>query len=659
MSNQQILKDKYKKYKQKYLSLKDITESTSSISSLDFEKIIDTSEIPQDIEEQRDLLLSLDIVKSIKKILLNPKLLVAQLTEDLREQKELFDSDNAEIFDNLINFLSNQKFLTGSVACKECWSQKNIYDLLNLIPKIPELEEAGIDLISEYNKVLNSDPDELDRQAVNFMNSELARFIPGLENLFEGNDSNEYEKIEEIEEIEEIDELDKLRGGNPSNRRKFMGKMHTTYKKDIGRKKREGRLGPIARDLHSSLFSASTNNKGSSASGTAQIVMLLAGVSCMEMPSITSTLDEIYSFDGTLNYPSLKDSIKLVDKKIKKQTELIPIIQKFPDELIEQAKNFGISTIDTIANITEKIDGEKQYNDMRDSLLNLLSKFSNKITSSIDELKGKNLIEIFEITKTVLNDISHQMQKDANYLQDSIIGKPKTIGSAILLNVIHNYFQKHAKLIVECYLYIRKYAPTILNNLFFTYMHILFSIIIPLILFNSCIKYIPSFSLIANTSIGSLIKYFISEKTFNNFIGSKIASFCVKPTYKLITDYIYGDKYTNEFIVEGVFDKSLIIFGYEAELLSVAANNLSNIFWFLWADKFLNNFMKNPNKILETYSKKDIFSKLNSINPERFSYYKLKERKVLYELLVKDSALIEYLKINDYSIDLLLEILNR
>ena len=656
MSQQQILTDKYKKYKQKYLSLKDITKSatSTSTSSFDFEKIIDTNEIPQDIEEQRDLLLSLDIVKNIKKISLNPKLLVTQLTEDLREQKELFDSDNAEIFDNLINFLSKQQFLTGSTACKECWSQKNIYDLLGSMPKIPELEETGIDLISEYNKVLNIDPDELDRQAVNFMNSELARFIPGLENLFENNDPVDYDEIK-IDEIDEIDELDKLDGGNPRNR----GKMHSTSKKDIGRQKREVRLGLAARQLHSSLFSTSTNDKGSSASGTAQIIMLLTGISCMEIPPITSILGEIYNLDKTLNYPSLKDSIELAEENIRKRTELIPIIQKFPAKLMEHTKELGSNTIDTISDITEKVIGKEQYNDMRESLLKLLSKFSNGITIGIDELEGKNLMEIFEMVKTTFDDISHQMQKDDNCLQDSIIGKPKTIGSAILLNVIHNYFQKHAKLITECYIYIRKYAPTIFNNLFNTYMHILFSIIIPLILFNSCIRYIPSFSLISNTSVGTLVKYFISEETFNNFIGSKIASCCVNPTYKLITDYIYGDKYTNKFIVDAVFDKSLLIFGYEAELLSIGTENVGNIFWFLWADKFLNNFMKNPNKILEKYSKKDIFSKLNSINPERFSYYKLEQRRVLYELLVKDPVLIEYLKINDYPIDLLLEILNK
>lgn len=647
MINKKLLENKYKKYKQKYLSLKDSTESNFPMSINIFEKTI--NEIPQDIEEQRDLLLSLDIVRNIKKISLNPNLLVTQLVEDLREQKELFDSDNAEIFDNLMNFLSNQNFLTGSNSCKECWSQKNIYDLLGSMPIISELEEAGIDLITEYNKVLNTDSDELDRLAVEFMNSELVRFIPGLENLFEKNDSVYYDE----KEIDEIDEFDRLDGGNPPTR----SKIHGSSKKEIRRQKREGRIGTIAKETHSSLFSKSTT-KRSTASQTAKIVILLSGISYMELPSITSTLDEIYSFDGTLNYPSFKNSIKK-EEGIRIQSELIPIIKKFPGKLIEQTKEMGISTIDTISDITEKIIATEQYIDMRNSLLKLLSKFSNKITIGIDELRGKNLIEIFEVVQTVFGDISEKLQKDDYCLQDSIIGKPKTIGSAILLNVIHNYFHKYAKLIVECYVYIKKYSPVLVNNFLVAYMHILFSIIIPLILFNASVSYIPSFSIIANTSAGSLVKYFISEKTFNNFIGSKIASICVKPTYKLFINYIYGNKYTNEFIVEGMFDKSLLMFGYEVNLLSLMTSNLSNIFWFLWADKFLNNFMKEPNKILETSSKKDIFSKLKSINPERFGYYRSTQRKILYELLIKDNALIDYLKINDYPIDLLLEILNR
>jgi hypothetical protein len=157
--------------------------------------------------EPSDLILLFEMINNIKKLPFKIKDIIIQIINELNNNKNLLDDKFVIYIDKYIDFLAKQNFANSSFACKECMYQENIYDILQQLPKITELENLGIDLVEEYRKYLEQDPDEINKIIINFMNSNMVDLLdlPRSERI----DSKKTVKIEEL--------TDELTGGGVKN----------------------------------------------------------------------------------------------------------------------------------------------------------------------------------------------------------------------------------------------------------------------------------------------------------------------------------------------------------------------------------------------------------------------------------------------------------
>lgn len=168
-----------------------------------------TNEIDEENKdiEPSDLILLFEMINNIKKLPFKINDIIIQIIDELNNKKNLLDDKFVIYIDKYIDFLAKQKFTNSSFACKECIYQQNIYDILQQLPKITELENLDIDLVEEYRKYLELDPDEINKIIINFMNSNMVDLLdlPSSERI----DSNKTVKIEEV--------TDELIGGGGKN----------------------------------------------------------------------------------------------------------------------------------------------------------------------------------------------------------------------------------------------------------------------------------------------------------------------------------------------------------------------------------------------------------------------------------------------------------
>jgi len=161
------------------------------------DKVSEEPDYEMNIDTESYMLLS-EMIDSIKNLPLCAKDFNDEYINELNDKKDLLDETVRFDINNYIDFLSKQKFLGGSFACRECMMQRNIYEHLKKMPTISELEDLDINLVEEYEKYIERDPKETNKLIIEFLNSDLVDFFIFNDEIIDG-DAKTTPKIEKMD----------------------------------------------------------------------------------------------------------------------------------------------------------------------------------------------------------------------------------------------------------------------------------------------------------------------------------------------------------------------------------------------------------------------------------------------------------------------------